>query len=384
MPKRDIKALTSIRMIAAALVFFYHFFSVPSGIVGNVFLEGHLGVTIFFVLSGFLISMRYYDDFAQNGITRASMTDYYRRRVARIYPLYAFLLVASLIFPINPFGVMYYTLTQGFFASLFVPTSTAPLIVTWTLTAEECFYLLLPLIAVLPWFQARRFGKVGGVILKLLVIQCAFLAIGSLVVVLSNAMGMAQGLGFMAYPSHMILHTIFGRFWDFGIGIVMATIYKRHKWVGTRGHITAEATTLLGILIIVVGANGMHEQGGFTTQGGIFNYLVAVGAGLLIWGLTHPRVVLARLLSWSPFVYLGRVSYALYLVQGTWLFWYVNQQNFVIPTSNALAFLALFYGAATLVSIVLYEAVEKPMQRFILRRTQPAPAKAPVMSEPAR
>src|SRR5579864_3761830 len=92
----EIKPLTSLRFIAALLVFLHHYSMIPYGTMPTslwetIMVEGHLGVTIFFVLSGFLITYRY---FTEPWGERLNMRQYLVKRVARIYPLYYFLLSA--------------------------------------------------------------------------------------------------------------------------------------------------------------------------------------------------------------------------------------------------------------------------------------------------
>src|SRR5205814_8762789 len=97
MPKetnREIKSLTSLRAIAAALVFFYHFIYLRNQVPARNPLQamiqnGFIGVTVFFVLSGFVLTLRYYRDI--DGKT-FRWGGYIRRRVARIYPIYFFIL----------------------------------------------------------------------------------------------------------------------------------------------------------------------------------------------------------------------------------------------------------------------------------------------------
>src|SRR5437764_771313 len=154
MPKEvhhDIKPLTSLRAIAAALVFFYHFVylrhPVPARNVFEAVIQyGFIGVTMFFVLSGFVLSLRYYREVA---LDTFRWGPYIRRRVARIYPVYFFIL-AWLVLLRVPINISNATLTQGFFTKL-VQTGN---IVTWSLTVEECFYFMLPtVLAILVRFK---------------------------------------------------------------------------------------------------------------------------------------------------------------------------------------------------------------------------------------
>src|SRR5258708_6839089 len=138
---REIKPLTSMRAVAAGLVFFYHFVylrhQIPAQSVFQAIVQnGFIGVTIFFVLSGVFFELRYADDVLNSDF---NWRLYIQRRVARIYPIYFFILagVALMRVPINISNV---TLTQGFFTRLQQTGNIA----TWSLTVEECFYLLLP------------------------------------------------------------------------------------------------------------------------------------------------------------------------------------------------------------------------------------------------
>src|SRR5713101_1249714 len=105
-------ALTSLRFLAALLVFVFHFQPRRGGLK-VVIGQGHVGVGIFFVLSGFLITLRYFPDRARGEFR---MGEYFLRRAARSLPLF------------------------GESLHLFaIPTS-------WSLTVEECFYALAPLL----------------------------------------------------------------------------------------------------------------------------------------------------------------------------------------------------------------------------------------------
>jgi peptidoglycan/LPS O-acetylase OafA/YrhL len=142
-PGDHLDALTSLRFVAAALVLLFHF-QPQGGAFTIVAGEGHIGVGIFFVLSGFLITTRYAQRFADGNV---SLRLYFVRRAARILPLYYFVLVASQL--VSPGYLVFaerwpeWTLTQALFGEslhwLVIPTS-------WSLTVEECFYALAPLL----------------------------------------------------------------------------------------------------------------------------------------------------------------------------------------------------------------------------------------------
>ena len=124
MKTHEIRPLTALRFVAALMVFIHHFyapvyslaFKKPATFGEAVAIEGHIGVTIFFVLSGFLITLRY---FLGTEPRTWSLKEYIVRRIARIWPLYYFLLIVTLIVSqqslVSSESLIYWTLSQGFF-----------------------------------------------------------------------------------------------------------------------------------------------------------------------------------------------------------------------------------------------------------------------------
>ncbi|MDP9229675.1 MAG: acyltransferase, partial [Bacteroidota bacterium] len=148
---RYFPVLTGVRTVAAAMVFFHHFNIFSPQIFGN-FIYGfvsvfYVGVTIFFVLSGFLICYRYQHLVS---LKKKWLKQYFINRFARIYPMY-FLITIIYALPFickcdfsNEFNILILNLTflRGFFSDY-----RSTLITTgWSLTVEEMFYFLFPLI----------------------------------------------------------------------------------------------------------------------------------------------------------------------------------------------------------------------------------------------
>jgi len=130
---KEIRPLTSLRAIAAFLVFMFHYADVWSpanrgvefvgGWIPFMFLwrQGDVGVSIFFVLSGFLITRIYYDSLREK---RVPLRRYFVKRVARIWPLFAVFAVIQHTFLFlggggpNPDWLVTMTMTQSFFSKL--------------------------------------------------------------------------------------------------------------------------------------------------------------------------------------------------------------------------------------------------------------------------
>jgi peptidoglycan/LPS O-acetylase OafA/YrhL len=360
-------ALTSLRFLAALLVFVYHF-QPRSGVLPVVIGQGHVGVGLFFVLSGFLITLRYFPDQARGEFR---VGEYFLRRAARILPLYytVFILSQYLAYGGLSFAerLPEWTLTQALFGEslhLFViPTS-------WSLTVEECFYAVAPLVFLAIAAAQRRAPRrpmlaAAAVLLGLTVLL--FAAGATIWTILDG-----RGPGFLRDPEKVALHTLFGRFWDFAVGAFAALLFaspSSERWRRILGRpIPALLATCGAVALIVTAQWGMYEAGGLDgprwAWAWSWDLLLPVAAASLVVSLTSSGNPLARLLSLSPFVYLGKVSYALYLVQltpiGKGLFYRV------LPRTDDVALVALYAGI-TAVSAILYELVEEPARRLILR-----------------
>jgi peptidoglycan/LPS O-acetylase OafA/YrhL len=368
-------ALTSLRMLAAWLVFLYHFPPQSQGLAAIVGREGHVGVTVFFVLSGFLITVRYYEGLARGQV---SLREYFGKRVARILPLYFTVLGLSLFLAGRPLftweTLPEWTLTHGFFARsmehLTVPTS-------WTLSIEECFYALAPVV----FFTLRRArGRAG---LTLLAWTAALAGLGLLVYSLADG----ERFGFLGSARTIVSHTIFGRFVDFAVGIAAGLFFLSGRparvWAQPAGVWRASAGALLGMALVVAGEAGMFRAGGIegASWGAAwpFNGLVILGSALLIVCLTSGESFVSRVLAFPPFVYLGRISYALYLVQMTPL---GKGLLYRLLPGDSPWFVPALYVGMSVVSALLFELVEEPGRRAITRLVRAKAGRDGAAAEP--
>jgi peptidoglycan/LPS O-acetylase OafA/YrhL len=222
--------LESLRGVAIVLVVFFHADGLVRGPFGNsrgiwpspmlaFVLAGHTGVSLFFILSAFLLSLPF---LAQaDGGPRVSVAAFYRRRALRILPLYWTLVVGFMLLAARrPTDVRRALPYMAFLNS--VPTWVTPVPpytnVLWSLATEAQFYLLLPLLAVcLGSPRGRRLGLAG--LLLYAVAYGAFLA---------RAFEAPPGLRFFVRLG------VFGRGPLFLMGILAAWIYRRHG-----GHVRA-------------------------------------------------------------------------------------------------------------------------------------------------
>jgi len=285
-----------LRALAVLLVILYHF-EVP-GISG-----GFVGVDVFFVISGFVIT----------GLLSRRMNagdfrfgDFYARRIRRLVP--AFLLVSTVTFlVISPFyiGDDYYIFAKSWLASLmgvsnlyyftelsqyFAPeTRSLSLLHTWSLAVEEQFYLLWPAAMLWAW-RGGRLSRSPVVFLALLVAA----------LLLSVHLAHDHPKAAFYLPP--------ARLFEFMLGAGVALYGHRLPALGPRqGEVLAAA----GVVMILATAMRLTSDDPFPGLNALWPTL---GTAMVIQaGLAQPRTVTARLLSLPVMVFLGGLSYSLYL-----------------------------------------------------------------------
>lgn len=381
---KEIRSLTTLRAFAALLVFLYHYEALwvdgarEAGRSAwdplvTVWRSGAVGVSIFFVLSGFLITRLYFDRFAAGAVR---LREYFVKRIARIWPLFlAFALIqhAGMFMTGEPPQLSWLvtcSMTQGFFWDLRyrgLPTA-------WSLTIEESFYLFAPLlfaalaaVGLAATAPREPLGRRDGTRLAaVLLAACAVLgAAGFGLMALLRAKGWTP-YGFMADPEHVLHSTLAGRFPEFAIGVACAFLH-RAGWP-ERGLKGARATFVaLGCfagIAVLMAVKDAASRGGGLALGLAASLGVAVLAGLLILALTREDAPVSRALSHPLGVYLGKVSYGFYLIQTSLL------AAPLVGLAEHLGPVRLLaeYVLLNAVCAVFYELLERPARRTIVRR----------------
>jgi peptidoglycan/LPS O-acetylase OafA/YrhL len=359
-----------VRALAAFFIFFHHH-PVSALVWGplDIWWELHVGVTLFFVLSGFMITWRY----DRNGGTGGSFwRGYFVNRVARIYPLYLALVVPTMLI-FHERSPLVWLLNLTVFTSFESGISQA-----WSLRIEECFYLSAPLLF-LGW---RRHPLVP-----------LLAALAVLVALVPVAMLPATA-GFLGPPRYLLLYTFFGRFFEFFAGAWLAkrvaatgtADVPRRFPVATLGGAAGIIATVAGLAAIHAATRARYTYGLFHPAGIALNNLVLpVFIATFYWGLIRERSLVRSLLSGRVADLLGRSSYAFYLIhfgflRDVLLVQAVRIAGFVSTAAAAWAGafietpLGLFV-AVNLLAILLYEAIESPANR-LLRRAFGAPVRA--------
>jgi peptidoglycan/LPS O-acetylase OafA/YrhL len=337
-----IRALAVITVVLTHLGIYNHFTS--RGWVSPEYLipfSGSVGVTVFFVLSGFLITTLLVKEYDANG--RISIKDFYIRRTLRIFPLYFTVVGLTTLFSYLGYvnikiESFYYAFTYTY---NFVPREYySPLLGhTWSLAVEEHFYLVWPIIFSLFFGRKTKF-------LVLLSIVCILL------------FSYFQDFLFSSHAKFFFIErwTITAGTAIF-IGAIMALFLESGKYKATMRILMGHNITLLfgifaylhTIIFGVMSYNGLRMN------------IIAVGAVLIIaWISLNQKSLLAKALSFPPLRYIGVISYGVYMWQG-----------FFLSTGPARSASALWPLPSTtglilliLVAPLSYHCIEKPILRF--------------------
>lgn len=335
--RRDIDG---IRALAIALVVAYH--AAPTLVPA-----GFVGVDVFFVVSGFLITRILLADALPGRFRR-----FYERRIRRLAP--ALILVLSvclaagwlLLLPEELRQLGRHALAATLFVANFVffketgyfdsEAFEKPLLHLWSLGIEEQFYLAWPLLV---WALVRRGRALQGTIVL------ALFSLGGALVIARSA----PEAGF---------YLPWFRFWELLAGALVAQI------PGSAGRSRAgkEALALAAVAGLVASALMIDPRGAFPS----WNALVpVVGTAVLLW--TGAETWLARrCLASAPMVLGGLVSYPLYL-------WHWPLLSFQALLSEPTAWSrGAMVGLALLLSIATYFGIEKPAQRWYRHRPRQA------------
>jgi peptidoglycan/LPS O-acetylase OafA/YrhL len=364
-------ALTGLRAISACMVFFFHVslsynsndYPFAAKWLLRFVQEANIGVAIFFVLSGFLITNRYANNIE---LSTVWFRRYLQNRFARIYPIYFLLTVITFVnmllrhsgewyqwhksfSPIDKLVVIIsnLTLTRAFFEPLvYMGLPTA-----WSLTTEETFYLLAPLLILGLKKSFRWFYYYPALLL----------AVGILLVVFCSHLLPYYGL--MANVPFMLAFTFFGRCTEFIAGIGLAFWLNRINKMSSIKAFQASGMTLLGalasLLTIPMLAIGKRVFSDTSTTGMCYSFVVYIflsaGIAYFILGLIKEQTWLQHLLQTKTADLLGKSSYVFYLIHLG-----VIDTAFSNHISSNWAARLVAY---TLLSIALYLWVEKPLHQ---------------------
>ncbi|HLC08803.1 MAG TPA: acyltransferase family protein, partial [Methyloceanibacter sp.] len=328
--------IDGLRAIAIATVVLFHL-----GI--NAVPGGFVGVDIFFVISGYLITRLIVEQLRQG---RFSFWDFYARRTRRIYPaLFVLIPVVLLVgyFVLTPgeyqdlgrsaifssafLANVYFWLNTGYFDQA---AATMPLLHLWSIGVEEQFYIIWPMTLVLVW----RFARMGqNATLMALVAATVLLAILCIV--------------WTGFDSKSAFYLPFTRLWEFTLGALVLALpaIARPR--------LSDVLSVLGVAAMIAAALTLNEN---LPYPGYYAILPCAGAAACM--AAGETSLMGRFLSLGPNVMLGKLSYSLYLWHWPIFVYYGLYVGNDVPVYDKLWLIPLALG----ISYLSWRFVEQPIR----------------------
>ncbi|WP_447951769.1 acyltransferase family protein [Chryseobacterium koreense] len=348
--KKFFPALTGFRAIAAWMIFVLHFFPFNNPIfpdfIKKFVQEFHIGVDMFFVLSGFLITYRY---FGQKQMNLGEIRNYFINRFSRIYPMY-FLITLGVFADFiirNQYwnhektieAILSFTMTKAIFAKYFFSAGISQ---GWTLTLEEMFYFTAPL-----YFLFIKKHKFWLIVIPVFIFVFGIF-LRKITAVPENTWGFMQK-NFSYY------------IFEFFAGMFLALVFT-----GKKNHLRSQGFfTYFGILSIVLYL--FLNPFGYSSPDFIRASQTILLAGLgilpLFWGLLHEETFISKFLSTDFMVLLGKSSYIFYLIHKGFISIFIYE--YVFP--NVLAIFIIL----NIISILMFKYLEEPANQWIRRKYIP-------------
>lgn len=330
-----------LRTVAVLLVILHHLgWAAVSG--------GYVGVDVFFVISGYLITGLLLVDLRHG---RFSLAHFYRRRIIRLAPAYFLVLavtsLAALIWMLPAELLNYATsaLYSTFFLANFymwhevggyfgAQSDVVPLLHLWSLAVEEQFYLLWPLLLFGAW---RVLGR-------------GSLALFVLIGVIAGAIVSEWGVQNYRAAAYYLLPT---RFFELMIGALVAVVPPLST-DDRRWRLARELLSLTGFAFIAYSATQFTTQRLFP---GFSALVPCLGTALILYFARAHQGIVGNILAYTPIVYVGRISYPAYL----WHWPIIAFLNVQLVVIDALVG-AVVLGVTLMLAALTYHALEQPFR----------------------
>lgn len=331
--------IDGLRALAIISVIIFHF-------CGAFLPSGYVGVDVFFVISGFLITKIILKEQALNNF---SFTNFYLRRIRRIFPALFATLLVSFIFGclVLTSGDMLWFSKGLHYASLQISNfffqrtvdyfnegrNFEPLLHTWSLGVEEQFYLLMPWVVIVLFHfgKNKKIPFYGLVVLSLI------------------SLGVSQYL--ISANQKIAFYSLLSRFWELGIGCLLAFANSNKFSNRTNNLLAGLGMALLALSVSII------KQASFP---GFVALLPCLGAALIIFSGESQKTFLAKILSREILVFIGKISYSLYLWHLPLLVFYQeysNQKTLNFATS------AILLSVIFVISYCSWRFIETPFRK---------------------
>lgn len=344
-----IEQLTFTRFIAAISIVIFHYggdsFLFNNKYLSFIFKQANIGVSYFFILSGFVMTIAYWNrsDF--------SMRQYLINRLARIYPLYLFALIlylASSLFTGSNITTVLLNIAmlQSWFPDMAL-TLNSP---GWSISVEFFFYLTFPIL--LSTLKQQNFKYVAVVLILFWITSQVIYTL------LIN-----QTIPLSIYQTKDIYYLPLLHLNEFLVGILTGIYYLKQK----QGHSLKTPNSGLIAIMLVLIILALKFPLGLSYHNGLLALLFAP----LIYLISINQTKIAHLFSKRAFVYLGEISFGIYLLQApVWriasdyrLEKYLGIQKSINGDDTHLFLIKLFI--LLLSSAITFHLIENPLRQKI-------------------
>jgi peptidoglycan/LPS O-acetylase OafA/YrhL len=358
-----IRPLTSLRFLFAFMVFCCHcpFYTDPDTFAyklsHHVMSEGYIGVSFFFILSGFILSLNYADSFEKE---KVSAKEFWILRFARIYPLYLATLLIEIPFTFHEYLASAATWWGRFAACFFMVQSWVPDIrwaaafntPSWSISAEAFFYALFPLL-----------------IIRIRHLRPAVIVSLCFIVVLSVCMWFTPP----QWQKALYYNNPLGRLGEFVLGIALYRFYEMRRAVWSFSYATRMELAAVLLFVLFFSLHSFIPK--------VFRFSIYYWPPMvfLLYVFARSAGALSKALSVPAFVLLGEASFAFYMIHYRvgGLLKIANSRFLHIDQANLLYFLLYFLTTLT-GSIAVYFLFERSANRYLRRRLLPARQKPSV------
>lgn len=302
----QINLIQALRGLAISLVILYH--------CSFVFHGGFIGVDVFFVISGFLITKSVLTslEMGQHGLEL--ILRFYNRRILRLFPALSVTILATtslslLVF--SPYGeieqllmsalagILFFANGRFFLLNDYTSLTTDPFRHLWSLGVEEQFYLVFPLlIAVVGRIASKDHLRRVLLIGSFLVITLSFVL----------SLFLSYGFRLLPLPERFAFYSPVTRAWQLGAGVVIGLCQVSPVTSKTKTRLWTLGA-VIGLGLIVISGVNLNQ---YTNYPGLVGGLPVLGAGLILIGALKSEQLGA--MKFGILSHLGDMSYSLYLV----------------------------------------------------------------------
>ena len=363
-----INTLTSLRFFAAFFIILMHSngaFFYSQTLANFTLIQG---VSIFFVLSGFILTYVY------PTLRKQDIGRFIKARFARLWP--AHMAGLSLIFILEPQYVhirdnIYYFLVAASMFGSWIPlkkwfgTFNAP---SWSIGVEVFFYLCFPLL-IASFSRTWPIKLIGAGVLVLFIIT------------MCNTSHIPIDSDSICTLTMVYYHPL-SRLFEFALGMCTALLFMKLAKASSISFIQASLfeITCLALLVLSLRYNYVWYQYVFGTSpavptGGSLWVKNSGGScffiAMLILGLAWQKGLISRILCLPIFLLLGEMSYSMYLTHHTFLSFYGAHKEWLVNHMNTVEIYSLFWSFILITSYLIWRFIEVPCRRYIVNFSMP-------------